>query len=135
VPKRRIHASGAGSVCGRGWPIRTPCSRIAFWIGNVSGGAMMMPKPSRKVSRSRRVIDRLAGHRVVDRPVEPAQDPAVGQLGQQPVHRLVEPQPALLHKDQGRDGRDRLGHGGDAFGNAMRQRPRRFKVSAQPSGT
>ncbi len=63
------------------------------------------------------------GHRVVDRPLEPAQDPAVGQLGQQPVHRLVEPQPALLHKDQGRDGRDRLGHGGDAEDRVALHRP------------
>jgi hypothetical protein len=54
------------------------------------------------------------GHRVVDRPLDPAQDPAVRQLGQQPVHRVVEPQPAFLHQDHGRRGRDRLGHRGDA---------------------
>jgi hypothetical protein len=38
-------------------------------------------------------------HGVVDRPVEPLQDLAPGQLRQQPIDRLVEPQPAFLHQD------------------------------------
>ncbi len=38
-------------------------SFIAFWIGvgSAPGGPISMPKPIRKVSRSRRVIGRLAG--------------------------------------------------------------------------
>ena len=36
-------------------------SSSALWIGYVPGGAMMQPKPSRKVSRSSRVIGRRAG--------------------------------------------------------------------------
>jgi hypothetical protein len=42
------------------------------------------------------------------------QDLAIGQLGQQRVHRLVQPQGAILHQDHRRHGRDRLGHRGDA---------------------
>ena len=79
-----------------------------------SGGAMIMPKPMRKVSRSRRVIGRLRRHGVVERPVEPLQHPAVGELGQQPIDRLVQPQLALLDQDHRRHRRDRLGHRGDA---------------------
>ncbi len=51
---------------------------------------------------------------VVQRPVEALEHLAVGQLRQQAIDRLVEPQPALLHQDHGRRGGDRLGHGGDA---------------------
>jgi hypothetical protein len=56
----------------------------------------------------------LRRHRVVERPVEPPEDRAPRQLGQQPIHRLVQPELALLHQDHGRRGRDRLGHRGDA---------------------
>ena len=41
-------------------------------------------------------------HGVVERAVEPLQDSAVGQLRQQPIDRLVQPQPALLDQDHGR---------------------------------
>jgi hypothetical protein len=38
----------------------------------------------------------------------------VGQLRQEPIHRLVQPQLAFLHQDHRRCGRDRLGHRGNA---------------------
>ncbi len=53
-------------------------------------------------------------HGLVERPVEPLQHLAVGQLGQQPIHRLVQSQLAFLHQDHRRRGRERLGHRGDA---------------------
>jgi len=48
--------------------------------------------------------------RVVQRRVEPGQDLAVGQFGQQIIHRVVQPQPAFLHQGHGRCGRDLLGN-------------------------
>ena len=38
------------------------------------------------------------------------QHPPVGELGEEVVDRIVEPQPALLHEHEGGDGHDRLGH-------------------------
>ena len=54
--------------------------------------------------------DRLA----VDGTVRIDQHPPVGELRQQVVDRLVEPEPALLDEDEGCDGDDRLGHRRDA---------------------
>ena len=56
----------------------------------------------------------VRGHGVFERPVKALENLAVGQLGQQGVDRIVEPQPAFFHQDHGRHGRDRLGHRGDA---------------------
>jgi hypothetical protein len=41
----------------------------------------------------------VRGHGVVERPVEPLQDLAVGQLGQQPIYRLVQPELAFLDEN------------------------------------
>ena len=49
----------------------------------------------------------------VDRPSWLDEHPAVGQLREQLVDRLVEAQPALLDQEQGADRDDRLGHRGD----------------------
>ncbi len=69
----------------------------------------------RKVSKSRKVIGRFAGSvGVVERPVELFQHPAVGQLGQYRVDRIVQPQLAFLDEDHRRAGGDRLCHRGDA---------------------
>ncbi len=59
-PNSFIHASGACGVGGfRPMILR---SAMACWIGEGGpGGAMTMPNPRRKVSRSRRLIGRLAG--------------------------------------------------------------------------
>ena len=64
----------------------------------------------------------LRRHRIVERGVERAQHAPPGQLGQQPIHRLVEAQHALLHEDQRRHGDDRLGHRGDADDRVARDR-------------
>ena len=39
---------------------------------------------------------------------------AVGQLGKQPIHRLIQPQLAFFHQDHRRGGRDRLADRRDA---------------------
>ena len=61
VPRRRIHSSGAGGICGLGmlWP--SSSSARASAIGTVPGAAATMPRPMVKVSRSRTVIGRCAG--------------------------------------------------------------------------
>ena len=56
----------------------------------------------------------VRGHRVVELGVRPLQHLPVGQLGQQPVHRLVQPEQAFLDQDHGRGRGDRLGHRRDA---------------------
>ena len=114
VPRRRIHSSGTGGVCGLGIPCPSSSSDSASAMGTVPGAAATMPRPMVKVSRSRTVIGRYAGHRVVQLGVRPLQHPPVGQLGQQPVHRLVQPEQAFLDQDHGRDRGDRLGHRRDA---------------------
>jgi hypothetical protein len=58
-PSRRIQSSGAGMADGMGGPMPTPASTAAFMIGTSIGKTN--PKPNVKVSRSRRVIGRLAG--------------------------------------------------------------------------
>jgi hypothetical protein len=59
--------------------------------------------------------DRAVGrHGVVERAVDGAQHPAVGQLRQPAVDRLVEAKDALLDQNHRRRGGDRLGHRGDA---------------------
>ena len=50
---------------------------------------------------------------VVERAIRVPHDHPVGQFGQQSVHRILEPQLALLHADHRCGGRDRLGHRGD----------------------
>ena len=50
----------------------------------------------------------------VDRAPRVDEHPPVGELGQQVVDGIVEPQPALLDEDQRADGDDRLGHRRDA---------------------
>ena len=96
-------------------PAPRPSSPIASSSGCGHGAAKSMPSPRRKVRRSRTVIGRCAGHGVaVDRSPRVDEDPPVGELGQQVVDRIVEPQPALLDEDQGADRDDRLGHRRDA---------------------
>jgi hypothetical protein len=51
---------------------------------------------------------------VVHRPVDPAHHAPVGQLGQEPVDRVVEAQHAFLEQDHGGHRGDRLGHRRDA---------------------
>ena len=46
------------------------------------------------------MIGRCGRHGVVERPVGVGEHPAVGELGQQPVDRLVEPDAALLDQEQ-----------------------------------
>ena len=83
--------------------------------GSAPGGASDDARsPSRNVSRSRTRDRPLRRHGVVERAVEARQHPAIGELGQQPIDRLVEAQRALLDQDHRRRGRDRLGHRGDA---------------------
>jgi hypothetical protein len=58
--------------------------------------------------------DRALGrHGVVERRVEPGEHPPAGELGEQVVDRVVEPQHALLDQHQRGDRGDRLGHRGD----------------------
>jgi hypothetical protein len=56
----------------------------------------------------------IRGHGVVERPIESLENPAVGQFRQQPIHRLVEAQPAVLHQDHRCRGRNRFGQRADA---------------------
>jgi len=52
-------------------------------------------------------------HGLIQRAIHPAQHPAAGQLGQQPVHRLIEPeQPFGGHRERDRRG-DGLGRRGN----------------------
>jgi hypothetical protein len=51
---------------------------------------------------------------VVERAVGAAQHPAPGQFRQEPVHRLVQAQPAVLDQAEDHHRRDRLGHRRDA---------------------
>ncbi len=64
-----------------------------------------------KIAQCQRATRRLG---LIERPVEAFQDAPVGQLRQYAIERLIQPQSALFHQNHGRDGRDRLGHGGDA---------------------
>jgi hypothetical protein len=58
--------------------------------------------------------DGAAGrHGIVERPVHLAQHPPAGQLGQQPVDRLVQPDQPLVHKSQGGHPGNRLRCGRD----------------------
>jgi hypothetical protein len=75
---------------------------------------MIRPKPHAHGQKVAHADRPPRGHGVVERPVGPRQDLAPRQLRQQPVDRLIEPQPAFLYQDHRRDGRDRLGHRGDA---------------------
>ncbi len=62
VPRRRIHSSGVTVVAWSGGPKPTICNSLtALWIGYWSGGPQIMPRPMRKLSRSRALIGRLAG--------------------------------------------------------------------------
>jgi hypothetical protein len=56
----------------------------------------------------------VRGHGIVDRSVEAPQDPAIGQFGKEPVDRLVERQPSVLHQQQRGHGRDGPRHRRDA---------------------
>ena len=63
------------------------------------------------------VLDRdraTRGHRLVERPVDPLQDLAFGQLRKEPVDGLIQCQPALFHKEHRRQRQDRLRHRRDA---------------------
>jgi hypothetical protein len=68
------------------------------WIGWVSGGAMTLPKPRQEVSRSRTVIVRRAGTVSSSWASMRLQHPAVRQLRQPAIDRVVEPQlpPAVV---------------------------------------
>jgi hypothetical protein len=52
-------------------------------------------------------------HRIVERAVDPAQDPALRQFRQPFVDWIIEPQPALLDQDHGCGRGDRFGQRGD----------------------
>ena len=56
----------------------------------------------------------MGGHGVVDGRVDVAHHPPVGELGQEAVDGLVQPEHTFLEEDHRRHRGDRLGHGGDA---------------------
>ena len=58
LPRRRIHSSGTGGVCGLGMPCPSSSSDRASAIGTMPGAAATMPMPMVNVSRSRTVIGR-----------------------------------------------------------------------------
>jgi hypothetical protein len=75
---------------------------------------MRIPKPHAEREQVADGNRSVRGHRVVERPVEPLQHLAGGQLGKPPIHRIAEPQLAFLDQDHSRRGRDRLGQRRDA---------------------
>ena len=81
-----------------------------------------MPKPHVNVRRSRVVTARSASDGVGERSVRAAQHPPVRQLRQQPVHRLLQPEQAVLGQAQHHRRGDRLGDRGDP---EQRVRPHR----------
>ena len=95
-------------------PGASPAPPSPSGSGTCAGDAITAPKPRRNVSRSRSVIGAFRRARYRRAARRSRQHLAVGQLGQPPVHRLVEPEPALLDQDHRRRGGDRLGHRGDA---------------------
>ena len=115
MPIRLIHSSGAGGPCGAGGPSPRLSFPIASSSGCGHGASKSIPHPRRKVSS---VVERdraLRRHgRAVERAASVDQHLAVGELGQQRVDGIVEPELALLDEDQRGDRRDRLGHRGDA---------------------
>ena len=60
------------------------------------------------------MIGARRGHRVVERPVEPPEHAALGELGEQSVHRVVEAEESLADERQGGRGRHGLGRRRDA---------------------
>jgi len=69
-------------------------------MGYSSGGARIIPKPPRKVSRSRTVTGRWAGTVSSSGPSRRRKYRPAGQLGQQPVDWLVEGEHAVLDEEQ-----------------------------------
>jgi hypothetical protein len=61
-------------------------------------------------------------HRLLQRPGGIGQHPAVGQLGEVAVDRLVEPDPPVRHQDQRGNRGDRLGHRRDPEDGVSRHR-------------
>ena len=62
------------------------------------------------------ILDRdrpSCGDGVVERPVDPLQHPAVGQLREEPVDRIFNGERALFNKEHRRGREDRLRHRGD----------------------
>ena len=80
----------------------------------VEGGLHEQPMAH---AEGQQILDRdraIGRDRVVERTVDVPEGPAVGQLGQQPVDRLVQGHRAVLHQQHRRRGEDRLGHRRDA---------------------
>ena len=113
--RRAIHSSGVCGEGGHGGPsVRSSSAASAVWIGYVSGR-----RHDRAESEAEReqVLDR-------DRALAPARcrrarrrcssAPAIGELGQQVVDRVVEPQRAVVDEHHRGDGRDRLRQRRDA---------------------
>ena len=85
--------------------------RLLERTGRRDEGHLAVPR-----SKGEQVTQRdgaLRGHRVVERALDRPQDPAVLQLRQPLVDRIVEPDPAFLHENHGADCRDRLRRGGE----------------------
>jgi hypothetical protein len=85
---------------------------------------MMMPKPSRKVSRSSTVMARADGDGVVQRALQAAQHAPLRQFREQQVDRIGERQDAVVHEQHCSRGGDRLGERGDAEDGVAWQRRR-----------
>ena len=60
----------------------------------------------------------------MERCVDPAQHPPPGQLGEEPLHRVLEGQHAVVDEGHGAGGGDGLGDRGDAEDGVARQRRR-----------
>ena len=115
MPSRLIHSSGAGGTCGAGGPSPRLSLPIASSNGCGHGASKSIPHPSRNVSTSWSVIGRSAGTVAPSsRAATVDQHLAVGELRQQRVDWIVEPELALLDEDQRRHRSHRLGHRGDA---------------------
>jgi hypothetical protein len=114
-PSRFIHSSGPNGWFGLGIEKpQMPRSSMAFRMGMEPRSAKTIPKPSRKVSRSSTVIGRFAGTVSFSGPSIRLRTLRSASSGQQPVHRFVEPDLAVLDQHHHRRGGERLGHRGDA---------------------
>ena len=101
----------------RRWPRRAERAELELALGGLDRVRVGRGHDGTEPHAEREQVvdgDRPRGrHGVVERSVEAAEHPSIGELGEELVHRIAQLEHAVLDEDHGRGGRDRLGQRGD----------------------